>query len=829
MKPIHAIAIILVLAFTLILPLNGSVASAQATCMQPLTAAVTDGAWTSDCRSDNKPRHYARYYTFDVSEPTEVTITLTSSTDTYLLLINGSVTDGAVLAENDDYEYAVSNSRIVSTPQGGDYTIEATTYEAGATGSFTLTVSGLGGNVATQEPSPPTPPTAPSPTPSPTPRPSPTTPDPCIMALDGGGRVTDTWSNDCLSGNRLDDGDYYTRYYSFNVSRPTEVTISLESSVDPYLLLLDGSSTDGDVLAENDDYEGTNSRIRIGLEAGDYTIEATTYAPATTSYFILTLVGIDSDTPSPTPTPSQTPSPTPSPAPSPTTLDPCVTPLDSDGNVSGAWTSSCSSENRPRIDDSEEYYARYYTFTLERAQDVIVSLTSSAADPYLFLLNGSGRGGDVIAQNDDYEGTNSRIRATLKAGDYTIEATTFVYGSAGDFTLTFSAPDLEALTALYNSTEGANWADNTNWLTDAPLSEWHGITVDEQGSITEIFLTSNNLTGTIPPKLGNLVHLKGLYLGQNELSGAIPRELGDLPSLQRMALSNNRLSGRIPAEIGNLSNLEQLHLERNQLSGGMPVTLGRLSNLQILRLTSNRLSGEIPDGLGKLPNLRTLALGANELSGDIPAELVGLSNLTHLYLWGNDLTGNEFIPRLGELTNLQFLDIGGNRIEGSLILPRLAGLRNLSGLGMHDSELTDAELLPHMHSLQGLEFLNISGNRLSDAQTLARLANNTTLQRLAINGNQFTGRLPHAMTQLTLMRIFYFHDNAGLCAPADTEFQRWLQRINDYKGDICAGGAGTLFRATRQAPMPNSAPMYTGVGADQLELIYDSPDSISGG
>ena len=47
--------------------------------------------------------------------------------------------------ENDDIEAGVNtNSRIVATLDAGTYTVEATTYEQGQTGDFTLTVAGLG-------------------------------------------------------------------------------------------------------------------------------------------------------------------------------------------------------------------------------------------------------------------------------------------------------------------------------------------------------------------------------------------------------------------------------------------------------------------------------------------------------------------------------------------------------------------------------------------------------------------------------------------------------------------------------------------------------------
>ena len=36
--------------------------------------------------------------------------------------------------------------------------------------------------------------------------------------------------------------------------------------------------------------------------------------------------------------------------------------------------------------------------------------------------------------------------------------------------------DAATLAAFYNATDGPNWSDNTNWLTDAPISDWSGVT-----------------------------------------------------------------------------------------------------------------------------------------------------------------------------------------------------------------------------------------------------------------------------------------------------------------------------------------------------------------
>ena len=57
------------------------------------------------------------------------------------------------------------------------------------------------------------------------------------------------------------------------------------------------------------------------------------------------------------------------------------------------------------------------------------------------------------------------------------------------------AADREALVALYNATDGPNWVNNTNWLSDEPLREWHGVQIGESGRVVDVFLYANNLIG----------------------------------------------------------------------------------------------------------------------------------------------------------------------------------------------------------------------------------------------------------------------------------------------------------------------------------------------
>ena len=153
------------------------------------------------------------------------------------------------------------------------------------------------------------------------------------------------------------------------------------------------------------------------------------------------------------------------------------------------------------------------------------------------------------------------------------------------------------LVALYHSTGGANWDANTNWLSDRPIGEWHGVTTNSNGRVVRLELHDNQLTGEIPPELGGLPDLRDLFLSYNDLTGEIPPELGRLSNLTELSLSANQLTGEIPPELGGLSNLTRLALYANQLTGEIPPELGGLSNLTRLYLGGNQLTGCIPEGL----------------------------------------------------------------------------------------------------------------------------------------------------------------------------------------------------------------------------------------
>ncbi|WP_026450266.1 T9SS type A sorting domain-containing protein [Aequorivita capsosiphonis] len=158
-------------------------------------------------------------------------------------------------------------------------------------------------------------------------------------------------------------------------------------------------------------------------------------------------------------------------------------------------------------------------------------------------------------------------------------------------------PQLErdALMALYNSTNGQNWVNNTNWGSGESVSTWHGITVEN---------------------IGGTDHVKSLDLSYNNLVGSIPNEIGNLTELEFLAFWNNTLTGNIPDELGNCTKIELLSLEDNALTGTIPASFSNLTNMSSFWLNGNLLSGDISTVFSSWTNLVYFSIGDGNFSGN---------------------------------------------------------------------------------------------------------------------------------------------------------------------------------------------------------------------
>ena len=76
-----------------------------------------------------------------------------------------------------------------------------------------------------------------------------------------------------------------------------------------------------------------------------------------------------------------------------------------------------------------------------------------------------------------------------------------------------ASADRDALLALYRSTDGPNWNGKRNWETDAAVSDWYGVRVNDEGRVVRLSLDGNNLRGIYGLPCGHRVFLSCDVLG----------------------------------------------------------------------------------------------------------------------------------------------------------------------------------------------------------------------------------------------------------------------------------------------------------------------------
>lgn len=315
----------------------------------------------------------------------------------------------------------------------------------------------------------------------------------------------------------------YADFYRLTLASPTAVTIDLKSRVfDTQLYLL---STLGSALATSTDEGGDgNSRISTTLPPGTYTIEVTseddgavggytvsintpilaTMSPAIAKpgdSFTVTLAGTRFTAPltinagagitvtgvSVSSSTQATATFTIATNASLATRDVTVTtaegtsnplslaipPVITDGQrISGTLTTT------DQISQVSPYrYADLYRLTLSASTPVTIDLRSTAIDGYLNVYSESGS--YLFADDDGGGSPNSRVSATLNAGTYYIEASSFDEREVGDYTLSINLPVLSSVSPRLR---GANTTVNVtltgnNFIAPMTVDAGAGITV----------------------------------------------------------------------------------------------------------------------------------------------------------------------------------------------------------------------------------------------------------------------------------------------------------------------------------------------------------------
>ena len=400
-----------------------------------------------------------------------------------------------------------------------------------------------------------------------------------------------------------------------------------------------------------------------------------------------------------------------------------------------------------------------------------------------------------------------------------------------------SSNDREVLELLYSAWGGDNWSDRTNWLTDAPLSDWAGVRTDGAGRVDYLSLRNNNVEGRIPASIALLDRLFILDLSGNSLSGPIPAQLGRLTRLRDLVLARNELSGRVPPELGMLPGLRYLYLSGTNLEGPLPDTFGRLALDQFyfdgtylclpasLVAWYERVENRTDDPRRCVPvtadrdvlvavyeatggpdwdrrenwlsdraintwygvktneagHVTELFLANNNLAGSLPAELGNLAHLERLRLYRNDLRGR--IPaELGKLRNVRDFSLSSNDFEGP-IPPELGNLVNVDTLFLSHNRLT-GHIPGELGNLASLERLALYNNQLSGPLP-AEFGKLKNLKDLSFTDNQIEGPLPRAIGDMSSLESLSFSRNR-VSGPLPAELGKLgsLRRISAQGNEI---------------------------------------------
>ncbi|XP_068639564.1 receptor-like protein 43 [Aristolochia californica] len=315
-----------------------------------------------------------------------------------------------------------------------------------------------------------------------------------------------------------------------------------------------------------------------------------------------------------------------------------------------------------------------------------------------------------------------------------------------------------------------------------------------------------------------------LDLSSNNLSGTIPEEVGNLIGLIALNLSGNQFFGKIPESIGKLHRLINLDLSRNHLSGSIPLAIASLTFLNHLNLSYNNLFGIIPSGnqLDTL-NEESIYVGNEGLCGyplrkdcksdgrdQIPAQLLGDEEFEDKFemrwIYAGIAPGFTFGLMVCKIGFVGILSDGSEMrwtYVGIALCSLLCSLRNITLANYTEDVYIDLSynkftgLVPFLTSsftffdisynefsgvipplfgkMKSLQILNLSHNNLTGSVP-PTLANCGSLKVLDLKANHLSGNITWSSVQFVNIKNLHFEKNK-----LSGEFPSFLKNCTDLQ------------------------------------------------
>ncbi|TYH82936.1 hypothetical protein ES332_D02G096500v1 [Gossypium tomentosum] len=356
----------------------------------------------------------------------------------------------------------------------------------------------------------------------------------------------------------------------------------------------------------------------------------------------------------------------------------------------------------------------------------------------------------------------------------------------------------------------SNMADPSNRLSSwkgQNCCSWYGINCSDSFHVTAIDLRnpkldnlildmnsqlvstsdvpSTALTGTIPPSLFSLTHLRYLDLSFNNFSfSKVPLGFSKLTGLTYLNLSNVMFNGSITTQFSNLTLLMELdlscsssiddyssiyttlsstptihegstytYMKRGNLYAPNLSWLQRLNNLRKLKLSGVDLSKASRSNLwaksvSTLSKLKLLELSNCRISGEVPVEqLLNLTKLSELYMDYNFLA-SKIPSKLANLTSLSVLDLTRSYLQGHI--PYLPQVKTLH-VG------NNVDVMVDLHSMFSVPWPRLESIDISSTHVIgsipSSIANITSLVDFIAYNSLIQGRIPASMMNLSRLEM----------------------------------------------------------------------------
>nr|XP_023890838.1 receptor-like protein kinase HAIKU2 [Quercus suber]POE62609.1 receptor-like protein kinase haiku2 [Quercus suber] len=367
--------------------------------------------------------------------------------------------------------------------------------------------------------------------------------------------------------------------------------------------------------------------------------------------------------------------------------------------------------------------------------------------------------------------------------------------------------DLQILMKLKSTLQTPNANVFNSWeSSNSMCKDFAGITCNSGGSVTEIELSNQNLTGVVPlDSICQLQSLEKLSLGFNQFNGPIMADLKKCVKLKYLDLGNNFFSVSSIPDISTLGQLQHLYLNNSSFSGTFPweslhnvtglieLSVGdnffepfqfpdevlQFTNLTVLYLSNCNIQGTIPTGIGNLKRLTSMELSDNNMTGEIPAEIGNLVNLWQLELYNNSFNGKLPVG-LRNLTKLKLFDASRNRLEGDLselkfltnavslqlfenslsgqVPAEFGEFKNLVNLSLYRNSFT-GPLPQNLGSWAKFDFIDVSENFFT-GPIPPNMCKQGTMRGLLMLQNNFTGEIPATYANCPTLRRFRVNNNS---------------------------------------------------------------------